>query len=181
MEQSIPIVKLEGLGLSAQTQRRIKPGNQYTPAFPAKTGKTKYLGTGTTSATIQHMVSIIKSDYKQCATIASIFRGEPASVASQIERWMQDHIRYKNDSPTREELHSPAQIWADRATGVDCDGYAIMAGCILYNHGIPFVLRKTGYGRGYQHVYVIVPHSNYKPTDRSTVVNCFQFVFSFFE
>lgn len=156
-----PVKYLNGLGLVASGKRSIKSGSQYNQFFGPPKKEDKYLTyAGTTEDTIDFMADIIKNTLADTQSIAPRLKGANLQdTCRNVFNFVFQHIQYKPDDPTTEELRRPVRSWADRVTGVDCDCYSIFIGSILSNLNIPFALRmvKIG-GRPYfQHVYVVVP------------------------
>ncbi|GJM64976.1 transglutaminase-like domain-containing protein [Persicobacter diffluens] len=152
------------LGLVAGGKRRIRSGREYNQYFP-KPERTNPLLThsGDSFDTLKFMAQIISQTLGDTRQIARVLKGKnDYETAKNIWNFIYHHIQYTPDARHEEQLRRPARSWADRAEGVDCDCYAIMASSILHNLGIAHKLRKTAYsGReAYQHVYVIVPNKD---------------------
>jgi hypothetical protein len=158
-----PVKYLNGLGLVASGKRSIKSGSQYNQFFGPPKKEDKYLTyAGTTEDTIDFMADIIKNTLADTQSIAPRLKGATVQdTCRNVFNFVFQHIQYKPDDPTTEELRRPVRSWADRVTGVDCDCYSIFIGSILSNLNIPFALRmvKIGGRPYYQHVYVVVPKS----------------------
>ena len=156
-----PIKYLNGLGLVATGKRQIADGRQYDKYFAEPLREDPYLTySGTTHDTIQFMADIIKKTTDDTKEIAKVLRKRSLNeTLKNIFDFVFNHIQYKPDDPTTEELRRPVRVWADRHSGVDCDCYSIFIGSILSNLKIPFALRMVKInGKSYfQHVYVIVP------------------------
>lgn len=164
------------LGLTATSERNIKPGKEYEKYFSAETGKVELLrNNGNTYDTIHLMKEWVEKFGNQCAKVAPVLKGNTLyETCRNIEKWQMEHFRYRMDGldPERldaEEIHTPNKQWQKRNIGIDCDDFAIMASSILSQLKIPHFLRKADYGRGWQHVYVIVPLSqNFSPENRDS-------------
>ncbi|WP_053405036.1 hypothetical protein [Persicobacter sp. CCB-QB2] len=152
------------LGLVASGKRKIKSGREFDRYFP-KPERTNPLLThsGDSFDTLKFMGQIIEQTLKDTQRISTVLKGKnDYETARNIWNFIYHHIQYTPDARHEEQLRRPARSWADRAEGVDCDCYSILASSILYNLGIAHKLRKTAYnGReSYQHVYVIVPNKD---------------------
>ena len=149
------------LGVVANNKRNIKSGKNFDKYFPKPSKADPYLSyNGTTYDTIGFMKDIVLKTLSDTAKIAPVLRGNTLEkTLANIFDFIYQHIQYKPDSPTEEQLRRPARSWNDRWTGVDCDCYSIFISSILTNLGIPHYFRKTKYsGRSYfQHIYVVVP------------------------
>ncbi len=165
----------KGLGLTNYTKRVIKPGNEYNSFFTPETGKVVLLkSNGDTYDTINFMVEYVKKYNNQCADIAKHLNDSSLITTLQnIEWWQMQHFKYREDGLDvgrigAEEIHTPNRQWAKRHIGIDCDDFSIMASCILTQLQIPHYLRKADYGRGWQHVYVIIPLEDFNADKRHT-------------
>lgn len=165
-----------GLGLTVTSKRKISAGNEYNRFFQQPDGKPILLkSNGNTYDTISFMKDWVKKYKYQVADLSqSIFSGKDLGTTCKlIEDWQMKHFAYRLDGLDAErlgaeEIHTPNAQWQKRHIGIDCDDFAIMASCILTNLSIPHYLRKADYGNGWQHVYVVVPKSNYNSTNRDS-------------
>ena len=152
---------LNGLGLVATSKRPIANGKEYDKYFAEPLRTDPYLSySGTTHDTIRFMADIIKKTTGDTKQIAKVLQKRTLNdTLKNIFDFIFNHIQYKPDDPTTEELRRPTRVWADRHSGVDCDCYSIFIGSILSNLKIPFALRmvKINGKPFFQHVYVIVP------------------------
>lgn len=152
---------LNGLGLVASQKRKIRDGKEFDKYFKAPLRSDPFLTyAGTTHDTINFMADIIKNTTSDTQEIAKVLKGANLDkTLDNIFNFVFNHVQYKPDDPTEEQLRRPARTWADRTSGVDCDCYSIFIGSILSNLRIPFALRMVKInGKPYfQHVYVIVP------------------------
>lgn len=70
-------------------------------------------------------------------------------------KWLRENVKYRLDSPLKEEIRTPNRTIADKGTGVDCEDFAIFISTILLNNAIPHCLRVADYGSGWAHIYVV--------------------------
>lgn len=154
------------LGLVANSNRRTQSGAAYNNNFEQAQNKATLIGKSDNDSdfTAQAIVSIIKKDHKQTAKIAQKIKQVAGNnieeICKQAFNFTFNHIAYREDGltterPQAEELHSPNRIWQQKFG--DCDDYAIFIGTILYNLNIAFALKRADYGKGFQHIYLVVP------------------------
>ncbi|MBI9058381.1 MAG: hypothetical protein JEZ01_11520 [Labilibaculum sp.] len=144
-----------------QGVRGIKDGNKYDHLI--KTNEVKFTSTfteGTVEDTVSIMCEIIKNHHSQVSELANYLKKEnKAKTLESIWDFVFNHIQYKRDLATVEQLSTPARIWLNRSTPntpTDCDDHSIFVGSLLYCLGIPFSIRMAGYdGKAYSHVYII--------------------------
>lgn len=143
----------------AKRHRTLLPGTEYTRLItPSLGGYIVRMKQADTSDTLRLIQEVIGKTLSQTKKLAPTLRGSSLQeTCRNIWNWVYQHIQYKIDRPGHEEIRHPARIWADRITGVDCDDYTVMISSILTNLGIPHKLRMTDYGKGWQHIYVVVP------------------------
>lgn len=170
------VTRYTSLGLTASSNRLIKDGSEYNKYFSAPTGKVELLkSNGNTYDTLNFMRDYIAKYGNQTAKIAQVLKGSSLlDTCRNIEKWQMDHFKYRMDGMDAEryqaeEIHEPNKQWHKRHIGIDCDDFSIMASSILTQLRIPHSLRKADYGRGWQHVYVIVPlNKNFKANKRES-------------
>jgi len=143
--------------------RKIKDGSKYDKYFP-KVEMNDKMVVGNRTAEVEDVVKLMqkvvwkyKSDTQE---IAELLKADDLKqTVVNIWNFLYHHIQYKLDIPNLEELRRPARLWHDKVG--DCDDFAITASSILTNLQIPNAFRITKYDKEFfQHVYVIVPHSN---------------------
>lgn len=151
-----------GVGLVATKARLIKSGTEYDRLFPSPEKTDPYLSyNGTNEQTLKEFIpNVVKTYINDTVKIALFLKQETLEqTLRSIFNFIYEHIQYKPDSPTEEQIRRPARSWYDRKSGVDCDCYTVFISSILTNLRIPHSLRMSAYSskRGYQHVYVVVP------------------------
>jgi hypothetical protein len=148
------------LGFVASHKRSIKSGEQYEKYFDvsAVDGKETQLATGDCYQTLDLMKQIVRDTLPQTKKISEKLKGATVEgTCKNIWNFLYNHIQYKKDIATREQLRQPIRSWKDRKSGIDCDCYAIFVSSILTNLGIEHAFRMAGYNGGdFQHVYVVV-------------------------
>jgi hypothetical protein len=148
------------LGLVASHKRTIKSGTEYNKYFDTSAieGKeVELMAEGDVYDTLKLMQKIVRDTLPQTKKIAQILKGSSTEgTCANVWNFLYTHIQYKKDNPLREQLRTPIRSWKDRATGIDCDCYAIFISSILANLGIPHSFRMAAYKGDFQHVYVVV-------------------------
>lgn len=166
---------VNGLGFVVAEKRHIENGSQFDRFFPEpKNSYTIIKPDGSVEDTIGLMAGVIEKWQQDTAAISRILQGETVQeTCENIWDFCTTYLHYKPDTKGTEELRSPKRSWYDgqvlyreqqaagipenQCSGVDCDCFSIFVGTILKNLGIPFSIRITSYGKGWQHVYVVVP------------------------
>ena len=149
------------LGLVATGKRNIKSGSEYNRFFDL--GKLEgtdpvVMHEGTNHDTLREMEKIVKKYNNQTKAIAQQIKARSTEATlKNLWSFLYNHVQYKQDSDTVEQLRTPLRTWKDRTSGVDCDCFAIFIGSVLNNLGIPYAFRMAGYSGDFQHVYVVVP------------------------
>lgn len=142
-----------------RAKRKIKPGHEFDHLFPRPSNQSVQLkGATTARTTVEEMAVIARDRQSETAKLAPLLsRSELRRTCEAVWTFLVDHVNYKPDHPQIEQLRTPARTWADRAEGVDCDCYSIFISTVLLNLGVPHAFRVADYGKGWQHVYVVVP------------------------
>lgn len=113
--------------------------------------------TGTTNDIVKEVLSVYKKCKRDVAVFAQNFKsGSVKRTAELIWTFVKKNIRYSEDPAGVQWIKTPARIWQDKEC--DCKGYSIFIGSILYNLGIDFAFRFTGYSHTsklFTHVYII--------------------------
>lgn len=149
---------INGLGLTATSNRNIKPGTQYEKYFDTTqlVRSDKVVLTGTTFDTLEQMARIVRRTLDDTKPFSATIKGRNLmDTCLKIWQFIYDHIDYVEDDQEFEELRRPLRTWADRKG--DCDCYSIFISSILTNLNIDHAYRMAGYKGDFQHVYVIVP------------------------
>jgi len=157
-----PIRMLNGVGVVATRKRNIKPGKEFDKYFPAPTyADPLYMGDGQNEDTIDRLIPRMVEQYgSDTERIALVLKQKTLEATCRaIWTFLYDHVQYHLDNPMEEQVRRPARTWADRTRGVDCDCYTMFISSVLCNLRVPHYLRMAAYrpGRGFQHIYVVVP------------------------
>ncbi|KAB2913540.1 MAG: hypothetical protein F9K23_17090 [Bacteroidetes bacterium] len=189
-ETQVPVYFLNGLGLTAATQRRLKDITPYLGYFPVPSGddepynKGEYIRTGKVLQLIDQKVRKYKTDTQKFAKeiiskgLSPDRAGDVKEICRRLYQWLIDHVQYKQDRAGREELRRPARVVKEARNGVDCDCFTYFISTVLTNLSIPHYLRIIAVGKAsnYHHIYVVVPNQKgslepYRDKHRYTVVD----------
>lgn len=144
----------------AQKKRFINESKQFDKYFEkAKMTTFVVKKNAELSDTVKAIKKIIPQYKHQASKIAKVLKGRDLKdTCKNIWNFVYQNIQYKEDKTGTEELRVPNRVWADRFSGVDCDCYSLLIGCIFENLGIKYKLRLAEYNnKGYfQHIYPIV-------------------------
>ena len=150
-----------GLGLTASGKRKIAEGKAFDAFFPKAISEDPILNkNGNVYNTVEYCGQIVAKTLDQTKELSKIFkRNSLNETCEAVFNFFYKHYQYKMDKNGVEQLRSPSRAWKDRKSGIDCDCFAISAGSILANLGIPFYFRIVKmYGRDYyQHIYLVIP------------------------
>jgi hypothetical protein len=145
--------------MEARKKRNINPGNEFDPLFPKSEGVSKTIRRNAdVSDTVAFIPKAVHETLNQTEAISRKLKGSNVyETCSRIWHFVYQHIDYKKDQEGYEQIRSPARVWKDRISGVDCDCYSTFISSILTNLGIKHKLRITKYWKGYyQHIYPVV-------------------------
>lgn len=137
------------------TYRRLP---DYSHLIDAADGAKTLKGYGFDRATLDELINACKH-YPQVARLADHLKdpaGDPLQSAFNVWHWLHTNIRYAYDTPGEEEIRTPARVWADRESGVDCDCLAVMTACLLLNMGLnpKFEIVAFNDEPTFSHIYV---------------------------
>jgi hypothetical protein len=164
--------------MEASTKRNVKDGKQYDVLFPRAEDKVMTVKRNAdVNNTLEFIPKVVRSTSNHTEKIAERLRGKTLrDTCKNIWNFVYDHIAYEKDEKGKEQVRSPAKVWADRKQGVDCDCYTTFISSILYNLNIPHIYRITKYGNDYfQHIYPIVPTDDGNYITIDCVVNQFDY------
>lgn len=151
------------LGLIASKTRKLKPFSDYEALIPAKSELLHrdliVIPNGTTKDTLALMKKVAVNNVEDTEILAQTLKRNtlPHTIQSVFD-FVYNYIQYVPDSNTQEQVRRPLRTLWDRKG--DCDCFATLIGSIFTNLGITYKFRIADYGRGWQHVYVIVPSIN---------------------
>lgn len=137
------------------TYRRLP---DYSHLIDTADGRKTLKGYGFDRATLDELINACKH-YPQVARLADHLKdpaGDPLQSAFNVWHWLHTNIRYAYDTPGEEEIRTPARVWADRESGVDCDCLAVMTACLLLNMGLnpKFEIVAFNNEPTFSHIYV---------------------------
>lgn len=159
-------------------KRNVKNGTEYDALFPRAEGKVLTIKRNATlDHTLKLIPEVVHSTQHHTEKIAERLKGKTLlETCSNIWHFVYDHITYEKDQQGKEQVRSPAQVWADRKKGVDCDCYTTFISSILTNLNIDHAYRITKYHQNhFQHIYPIVPTTDGGHITIDCVVNRFNY------
>ena len=132
--------------------------NDYSHLIDTADGRKTLKGYGFESATLDELVNACRY-YPQVAALAAHLKdpnGDALQSAFNIWHWLHTNVRYDYDAPGEEEIRTPARVWADRYSGVDCDCLAVMTACLLINMGFHPCFEIVAFNNEptFSHIYV---------------------------
>jgi len=132
--------------------------NDYSHLIATADGRKTLKGYGFESATLDELVNACRY-YPQVAALAAHLKdpnGDPLQTAFNDWHWLHTNIRYDYDTPGEEEIRTPARVWRDRFSGVDCDCLAVMTACLLINQGFHPCFEIVAFNNEptFSHIYV---------------------------
>lgn len=154
-------ISVSGLGLVANSKRKIKNGLAFNKFFNLKEVKgdeVTLIANGSVYDTLTEMKKMATRYKGQTKFISEKLKADSIEQSlNNLWDFLYTHVQYKKDHPLREQLRTPIRTWKDRQTGVDCDCYSIFISTVLKNWNIPHAFRMAAYSADFQHVYVVVP------------------------
>ena len=165
IEKIIPASgQVKGIGVVANFRRKIYKGTKFDNLFPKAQNRGQLItSNGNVEQTVTAMLDMVSMYKSETKTFAQFIQKKhfksTYELAKFIWNFMYQTIQYKPDAEGIEQLRTPARVWHDRHSGVDCDCYSNFIASTLHNLNIPFQFRLTKYeGRpNFQHVYVVIP------------------------
>lgn len=132
--------------------------NDYSHLIDTADGRKTLKGYGFESATLDELVNACRY-YPQVAALAAHLKdpnGDALQTAFNDWHWLHTNIRYDFDTPGEEEIRTPARVWRDRFSGVDCDCLAVMTACLLINQGFHPCFEIVAFNNEptFSHIYV---------------------------
>lgn len=119
--------------------------------------------TGNVETTISTIKQVIEDHHGQVKKLSNRLK---SSTLEQTLRnywqWLFKHVGYRLDPVGEEHIKQPLRLLSDKIG--DCDDYTVFIGSLLENQGIKYAIRKTAYDHDWQHVYIVVPKNQKKPT-----------------
>lgn len=128
----------------------------YSGLIDAADGAKTLKGYGFEKATLDELVNACQN-YRQVERLAAHLQDpDEVQTAFNIWHWLHTNVRYNYDAPGEEEIRTPARVWADRESGVDCDCLAVFTACLLICMGYKpkFEIVAFNDSPTYSHIYV---------------------------
>jgi hypothetical protein len=164
--------------MEARYNRKLKSGVEYNHLIPQAEVKTLTVRKNAeVKDTVAFIPRVVKETLYQTEKLAPLLLGNSVhDTCKNIWHFVYEHIAYRKDKEGYEQIRSPARVWHDRKSGVDCDCYTTFISSLLMNLQIPHTLRITKYNKPqFQHIYPIVPIGNGKYITIDCVVEQFNY------
>lgn len=113
-------------------------------------------GYGFDNATLDELLNAC-TKYKQVEKLAAHLKdADKLQSAFNVWHWLHTNINYNYDTPGQEEIRTPARVWRDRYSGVDCDCLAVFSACLFLNMGYKPYFEIVAFNNSptYSHIYV---------------------------
>jgi hypothetical protein len=113
-------------------------------------------GYGFDNATLDELLNAC-TKYKQVEKLAAHLKdADKLQSAFNVWHWLHTNINYNYDTPGQEEIRTPARVWRDRYSGVDCDCLAVFTACLFLNMGYKPYFEIVAFNNSptYSHIYV---------------------------
>lgn len=100
----------------------------------------------------------IPASIKQTKSLSEYFKSQKNSylTSKKIFGFVKTYIKYREDEKGFEEIRFPKKLWKDKVG--DCEDFTILCSSILCNLGISHTIRMADYGKGWQHIYIVIPN-----------------------
>jgi hypothetical protein len=128
----------------------------YSHLIDAADGAKTLKGYGFEKATLDELVNACQN-YRQVERLAAHLKDDDEmQSAFNIWHWLHTNVRYNYDAPGEEEIRTPARVWADRYSGVDCDCLAVFTACLLICMGYKPKFEIVAFNNSptFSHIYV---------------------------
>ena len=160
----VEVPALGGLGYAASESRPVKPMPAWAKALvpkPKGTNQTVLEGSEDIETdTVPLMIRKVKRTLYHTRKLADRLSGSTLKETLRNNwQFVFDHIRYKKDTPGREEIRSPRRL-VHEGVG-DCDCFTVFLSSLLLNQEIPHymrIMKEAGNGN-WSHVYIVVPNN----------------------
>jgi hypothetical protein len=160
-------ISLQTLGFVSNTAKSIKPLGRDAHLLDLGSvigNQTITKRNASVYDTLELMQSIILEDAPLVKKLAESLRGATLeATCNNVWRWVYQHVEYQLDTQFTEQVRKPLRCIKD-ALG-DCDCMATLVGALLQALGIKFYIRMTAYRGAWQHVYIVVPKNQNKPSN----------------
>ena len=128
----------------------------YSHLIDTADGAKTLKGYGFEKATLDELVNACQN-YRQVERLAAHLKDDDEmQSAFNVWHWLHTNVRYNYDTPGEEEIRTPARVWADRESGVDCDCLAVFTACLLICMGYKPTFEIVAFNNSptYSHIYV---------------------------
>ena len=128
----------------------------YSGLIDAADGAKTLKGYGFEKATLDELINACQN-YRQVERLAAHLKDDDEmQSAFNVWHWLHTNVRYNYDTPGEEEIRTPARVWADRYSGVDCDCLAVFTACLLICMGYKPTFEIVAFNNSptYSHIYV---------------------------
>lgn len=135
------------------TYKRLK---DYSSLIDFADGAKTLKGYGFDNATLDELLNAC-TKYKQVEKLAAHLKdADKLQSAFNVWHWLHTNINYNYDTPGQEEIRTPARVWRDRYSGVDCDCLAVFTACLFLNMGYKPYFEIVAFNNSptYSHIYV---------------------------
>jgi hypothetical protein len=140
------------IGEVATGRRAIKSGTEYNKYFDLSDleGTDPILNHDGSNYDTLRLIDKMARDYSyQTKAIADHLKGRTLEESlKNLYDFLYNHVQYKIDAATKEQLRTPLRTWKDRHTGVDCDCFSIFIKSVLINWGVSNASRMASYKDG---------------------------------
>lgn len=142
-------------------RRPIQDGKKYDSLIAKPANERIKLETANTFYSVAMIKKYVKKFYKQVSRLAPVLQGQSLEQTTKnIHYFLLHNVQYQIDYVTQ-HIRSPANIWANRQSGVECKNFSLFTSAILTNLGIKHYIRQIKNvhfkPKQYTHVYVVVP------------------------
>lgn len=159
MKKNEIVLTKEQINLSLR--RPIQDGTPYDSLIAKPANKRIKLETANTFYSVAMIKKFVEAFYKQVSRLAPVLKGRSLEETTKnIHSFLFNNVQYQIDYATQ-HIRSPANIWANRQSGVECKNFSLFTSAILTNLGIKHYIRQIKNAnfkpKQYTHVYIVVP------------------------
>lgn len=130
--------------------------SDYSGLIDAADGQNKFCGYGFDKTTLNTLLECCKY-YPQVVRLAEHLKADTElQSAFNVWHWLHTNIAYNYDAEGKEEIRTPARVWADRFFGVDCDCLAVFTACLFICMGYKPAFEIVGFGNTNQYSHIFV-------------------------
>lgn len=130
--------------------------SDYSGLIDAADGQNKFCGYGFDKTTLNTLLECCKY-YPQVVRLAEHLKADSElQSAFNVWHWLHTNIAYNYDAEGKEEIRTPARVWADRKTGVDCDCLAVFTACLFICMGYKPAFEIVGFNNTNQYSHIFV-------------------------